>query len=184
MKNSLILEEVMWLCRGKELQSFPIFPFPSLLYLPTFQVSLRSPSISSLSTPPSSYLPLLLPFPVPSIVPYISLSLSTFRFTLNLLCPSQPTTSLQFLFPTFIFPYLSLFPPISFPTYLLPYLSTSLPSPSLPFHFPFFPLLSFLFPPFSFFFSFSFSFSLFLPLLWGLWFLIPLDFLYRPAAFL
>ena len=150
MKNSLILEEVMWLCRGKELQSFPIFPFPSLLYLPTFQVSLRSPSISSLSTPPSSYLPLLLPFPVPSIVPYISLSLSTFRFTLNLLCPSQPTTSLQFLFPTFIFPYLSLFPPISFPTYLLPYLSTSLPSPSLPFHFPFFPLLSFSFPPFFF----------------------------------
>ena len=106
----------MW--RGKELQPFPSLysPFlhfficqPSIDSLPS--TSLRSPSLSTL---PSSYLPLLLPFPASTVVPYIPLSLSIFPF------PYQPSPSLLFLLPTC----------------LLPYLSTSLPSPFLPFPLP------------------------------------------------
>ena len=111
--------------RGKELQ-----PFPSL-YSPFLQFFICQPSIGSLpslslpspslSTSPFSFLPLLLPFPVPSVVPYIPHSLSTFPF------PSQSSP----FSPNLPRPYFSSSLPISFPTYLLPYLSTSLSSPSL-----------------------------------------------------
>ena len=59
---------------------FPLFPFPSYPTLGTFLLS-------------SSYLTILLPFPVPSVVPYIPLSLSTFllpQFPIFLF-PSQPS---------------------------------------------------------------------------------------------
>ena len=117
--------------------SLPYIPLSFFIFHP-FIDSLPSPSLRppSLSTLPSSYLPPLLPFPVPSLVPYITLSVLTFPF---------PTQSSPFP-PNLPWPYLSSFLSISFPTCLLAYLSpsylsTSLPSPTLPL----FPSLSF--PP-------------------------------------
>ena len=113
----------MWICRGKELQ-----PFPSL-YSPFLHFFICQPSIDSLPSPslttlPSSYLPLLLPFPVPFVVP---LSLSTF------LLPFQPSLSLPtFPFPTFPLPYQSPSLLISFPAYPLLYLSLPSPPPTFP----------------------------------------------------
>ena len=112
--------------------------------------SLPSPSLRfpSLSTLPFSYLTLLLPFPVPSVVPHIPLSFLTF------LIHSQPSpfppnlprpyvcSSLPFSFPTYLLSYLSSFLPISFPTYLLPFLPPPF-SLFLPLPFP----LSFPSPP-------------------------------------
>ena len=144
---------VMQLCRGKELQHFPVFPFPSLLYLPTFHrlstfpfPAFSFPTYSTFLLPSAST---SLPFPVPFVASYIPLSLSTFPFS------SQPYPSLLFLFPTFPLPYLSLSLPISFPTYLHPYLSTS-------FSFSSFPLLLFsLFFPLSLPFPSSWVFDVF-----------------------
>ena len=130
----------MQLCRGKELQHFPVFPFPSLLYLPTFHRLSTFPSLRShfLPTLPSSYLPLLLPFPVPSVVSYIPLSLSTFPFS------TQPSPSLLFLFPTYLFPYLSSSLPINFLLFFLVSFTSFFPF-SFPCPFPFPPLGSLIF---------------------------------------
>ena len=79
-----------------------------------------SPPHFFLSTLPSSNLFLILPFPVPSVVPYIPLYLSTFFI------PSQPSSfplNLSLSLSTFLFPSQS----SSFPLK---------PSPSLPFPFP------------------------------------------------
>ena len=99
----------------------------------------------------------------------------------SFLFPSQPSSSLLFLFPTYLFPYLSASLPISFSTYLLPSLPPSPPFPFLhccPSHFPLlltsiYPFI-FLFPfsPFSFPIIFFFLF-LFLPLFLSLPFSFP-----------
>ena len=171
MKNSLIFDKFMWICTGQELHAlpFPLFPFSSLVYLPTFHQSLpspllRFPSLTTLPSPSTSLpcpfrsslyssvplnLPLslstfLFPFQHSSFPLNLPLSLSTFLFPsqpsslpLNLPpsistfpFPSKPYPSLLFLFPTYIFPFLSPSLLISFPTYPLLYLSTSLSSPS------------------------------------------------------
>ena len=72
MKNSLILDRVTWLCKGKELLLFPSLysQFLHFFKLPTFHRFAAFPF--------PIYPPLLLPSPVPSIVLYIPLSLSTF----------------------------------------------------------------------------------------------------------
>ena len=161
--KTLILDKVMWICRGQELHAhpFPLFPFSSLLYLPTFHQSLPSPFLRSpsLTTLPSSSTSLPCPFrsSIYSSVPLnLPLSLSTFLF------PSQPSSfplnlppSIStfpfpptFAFPTFYLPYLSLSLLVSCPTYPLSSLLTSSIFPtsqSFPFfccyHFPFiFPL--------------------------------------------
>ena len=158
MKNSLILDKVMQLRRGKELLPFHIFPFPSLLYLPTFH---------RFST---FHLPL---FPIPNYPTFLlpSLSLPQFLYSSFRLNLPLSLISLLFLFITYLLLFLSPSLLIPFPTYLLRFLPPlylfRLPHPSL---FPFFrcypfpfilPLpLSFypsLFPPFSFPFSFHFS---------------------------
>ena len=106
------LNKVMWICRGKELQPFPSLYF-LFLYFFICKPTINSLPSLSLTTLPSSYLPLLLTFPAPSVVPYISLSLSTF------LLPSLPFPSLPIPFPTYPLPflpppYLSLFPILPF----------------------------------------------------------------------
>ena len=73
---------------------FPLFPFPSYPTLGTFLLS-------------SSYLTILLPFPVPSVVPYIPLSLSTF------LLPSQPSFTFFHGYPS-PFPFIFHLPFFSF----------------------------------------------------------------------
>ena len=161
MKNSLILDKVRYV----EVKSSS----PSLPYIPLSFNSLSAnlPSILFLYFPchPLSYLlllPLLLLFPVPSVVPYIPHSLSIFSFL------SQPSPSLLFLFPT----------------YLLPYLSTSLASPSIPFPLPHYSLFSTdTFPLFLYFFLFlSFSLSLFPPFFFPLFFFLFLP-LFLPLPF-
>ena len=126
----------MQLCRGKELQPFfPIFPFPSLLNLPTFPF-------------PSFPFPIYPTFLLPS--PFTSLPCS-FRSSLY----SSFTLNLTHFLSTFPFPsqsspfppnlprsYFSSSLPISFTTYILPYLSTSLSSPSLPLPLPHLSLFS------------------------------------------
>ena len=121
--KSLILDKVMQLCRGKELQPFPslyspFLPFlicqPSIDSLPS--LPLRSPSLSTL---PSSYVPLLLPFPVPSV----QFPIFLFPFQPSSIPWNLPLSIPTFPVPTFSLPYLSLSQPISFPAY---------PHPSLP----------------------------------------------------
>ena len=184
-----------------ELKSSSLF----LPYIPLSFTSLSAilPSIPYLTLPfvPLPYLPYLLlifpfylpslvlpcSFPVPSFVPYIPLSLSTFLipsqpspFPLNLpfslsifLFPSQPFPSLLFLFPTYLFPYLS--PSLSSIYLLLSLLlpTVLLPNPSF-FSAVTFPLFLNFFLPF---------FLSFFPSLFPLFFLSPLPSFYIPFAF-
>ena len=196
MKNSLYLDKVMQLCRGKELQPFPFLRFPF------FHFFICQPSIDS-SLP---FLPYLPSFPFTFTFYFPSLSLPQF---LIFLFPSQPSSFLlnlphslsSFLIPSqsspsppnlphslsiFSFPsqsspfppnlprpYFSSSLPISSPTYPL----SSLPPPYLtpfpPFHI--FPLLpfpfSFHFPPF--FFPHFLSFFLPFPSSWVFDFFLP-----------
>ena len=150
-KNSLILDNVEVKSYSPSLPT--LFPFPSLA-LPTFH---RFTTFPFPFNPTFLLTSLLLPFPVPSVVPYIALSLSTF------LIPSQPTP-----FPLNLSLFLSTFPVATYP---YPFLLT--PTLLIHFHkFPrptslptrptllFFPLLPF---PFSFSFFFPFFFHLSFP---------------------
>ena len=126
---------------------FPILPFLSLPYLPTFHrfsPTFPFPIYSSLTTLPSrfptssSYLPLLLPFPI-FLFPSLSRSSLFSSFTLNLplsistlLLSSQPSPFLLNL----LRPYFSSSLPISF-SLPIPFPTSPPPSLSLPI----FPLL-------------------------------------------
>ena len=144
MKNSLILDKIMQRNRALVLP-FPIFPFPSLPYLPTFH---------QFSTFPFSSF--LFPFYSTFILPSPSTSLP---------CPFRIYQYSSFLLnlPNFLltFPLLNLF--LSLPTFPVP--TFPLPRPS------FFPMLPF---SFTFFFPFSFHFPhpLF-PLFFALFLLLP-----------
>ena len=188
MKNSLILDKVMQLCRGKELQPFPF------LYSPFLHFFICQPSIDSL---PSLSLYLLLP--APFVVPYIPVSLSTFpfptqpsSFPLNLPLsnstfpfPTKPSPFLlnlplsnsTFLFPSQPSPF-QLYLPLSnsifpFPTFLVPTFPLSYLSLSLPISFPTSPLFSLpTFPP-----------SLFSAVTLPLFFLLPFFLSFPPPLF-
>ena len=154
---------VMQLCGGKELQPFPSLP-SLFFYPPTFHrfstfpfPAFPFPIYPTFLLPsPSTSLPCSFRCSLYSLFPLnLPQSLGTFPF------PSQPSPSLLFLFPTYLFPNLSPLlpihiPPFPLPTFpILPFFSL-LPFPfSFTFIFPF----SFHFPPFTFPFSFSFSFS-------------------------
>ena len=156
MKNSLILDKVMQLCRKSSSPSL-VYTLLFFTYLPTFHRFSSFLFLAShlLSTLPSFYLPLLLPFPVPSVVLYIPLSLSSFlilsKFPFSLSSspfPSQSSPSLLFLFPTYSLPTFPLpnsppYPPLPFFHYyqvpLFPYFFPFVsPSLFLPFFFPLF----------------------------------------------
>ena len=132
----------------KELQplTIPIFPFPSLFYLPTF------PRFSTFPSFPFPNYPIF-PFYVPPVVPPHSSFLNLSRSLSTFLLPSQPFP------PNLTRPYLSTFllsPSLPSPLYLSP----SQPSPpSLP---PFYcytvTLFFSIFSPFSFLFLFPVSF--------------------------
>ena len=116
-KLSNFIYVVTWISRGKELH-----PFPSL-YSTFLHFFIYQPSIDSLSTLPSFYNLLLLPFPVPSVVPYNSLSLPTFpvpTFPLPYLSPSLFSTVTLPLF--FYFFSSFYFPPTFFRFFLLTFL--------------------------------------------------------------
>ena len=139
--------------------------YPGLVFPRT--LSLRSPSLSTL---PSSFLPLLLSFrfyfPSPSTslpCPFRSSLYSSFPLNLPLSLSifsflSQPSPSLLFLFPTFLRPPLP--PPYLSPFPTIPFFQ------QIPFLYFFLPLFLSFFPPFFFplFFSLFLLLFLFLPL--------------------
>ena len=144
----------------RQLQPFPSLysPFLHFFICQPFIDSLPSPSLRSpsLTTLPSSYLTLLLPFTVPSVVPSqpssfpinLPLSLSTFLF------PSQPSSfpiNLPLSLSTFLFPSqpssLRLNLPLSHSTFLLPSQPSPFP-PNLPLPYFFLPYLSLSLPIF------------------------------------